>query len=112
MSTVTAQLTIQQGATFRQTIACDLADRSIANIQAWATGFTFSLSRGQKGDSNYLLVASGTASAATNNVTIDIDEAITAAMSVRNGYWTLEATNGTDRWRLAEGAWFLSRDTA
>lgn len=113
MATVTAQLTLQQGATFRQAIACDLSDRGIANIQTWATGgFTFTLSRGQKGDSNHQIVANGTASAATNLVTIDIDEAITANVSVRTGYWTLEATNGVDRWRLAEGAWFLSRDTA
>lgn len=113
MATVNAQLTIQQGATFRQAIACDLSDKSIANIQTWATaGYTFTLSRGLKGDSNFLVVANGTASAAINLVTIDIDEAVTAAISQKNGYWTLEASNGTDRWRLAEGAWFLSRDTA
>lgn len=113
MAITTAQLTINQGATFRQALNCDLSDRGIADIQAWpGVTFTFALSVGLKGDSNFASVCSGTASAAVNVVTIDIDEAVTALITAIEGKWVLEASNGTDRWRIGEGAWFLHRNTA
>ncbi len=115
MAILTSQLLIVQGATFRQPFICSLADipSPPASIQAFATtGNTFTLSVGLKGDSNFVVVANGTLSVVTNTVTLDIDEAITAAISARSGRYTVEVSNGTDRWRIMEGAWRLDRDTA
>lgn len=112
MAVTQAQLLIHQGSTFRQTFACSLADHSIADIQVWATGGgTFTLSVGLRGDSNFKAVASGTVSLAGNNVTLDIDEAVTALISDLEGRFVVEVTNNTDRWRIMQGAWALDRDT-
>lgn len=114
MAILTAQLPIVQGATFRQSFTCDLSDHSIANIQAFATsGNTFTLSVGLKGDSNFKVVCAGSIeSIVTNLVTIFIDEAVTATIADRKGRYVVEVSNGTDRWRIMEGAWSLDRDTA
>lgn len=113
MAILTRQLRIVQGATFRETFACDITGTSITpSISAWQTGFSFDLSVGLRGDANYSVVASGTASASTNNVTIELDESVTALISDLTGRFVVEVTNGVDRWRLLEGAWRLDRDTA
>lgn len=116
MTVVEAHLKIYQGATFREAFACSLADHGLANIQTFATGpNTFDLSVGLKGDANYRLVCSGTMSAATNSVTLDIDEAVTALMSDatgEGGRFVVEVSNGTDRWRIMQGSYELVRDAA
>lgn len=114
MSILTQQLTIVQGATFRQAFTCSLSDvlPPPASVQAFATGTnTFNLSVGLKGDSNFTPVANGTMTISTNVVTLDIDEAVTALITARAGRYVVEVSDGTDRHRIMEGAWRLNRDT-
>lgn len=113
MPIATANLFIDQGATFRQTIACDLSDKGIANIAAWPpTSLSFTLSVGLRGDASFRTICVGTASVLVNNLTLDIDDAVTALIpnDARDGRWVAEVANATDRHRVAEGAWFLRRD--
>ena len=115
MAILKTSIRLNQGSTYRETFACSLADipSPPANIQAFATsGNTFTLSVGLKGDSNFKAVCSGTLSVLVNDVTLDIDESITAAIVDKSGRYVVEVSNGTDRFRIMEGAWRLDRDTA
>jgi hypothetical protein len=110
-SIVDAQLEIDQGATFRRTIACDLSYYGINDIGAWATSASFTLSFGLRGDEFFRAVAAGSVFIAGNNVTLDLDESITDAITHRVGVFVVEVTDGTDRWRVIQGSWTLKRST-
>jgi hypothetical protein len=115
MPIANAQLVVVQGATLKQDVTCDLSETpySIANLQAWATGgATLSLSVGLRGDSNFKVVASGAVTITGNVARLELDEAVTATITDLNGRWVVEATNGVDRFRIADGSWYLRRDTA
>lgn len=112
MSITTLQLTIVQGATFRQTFPASLSDQGIADIQAFAIGSNgFQLSTKLKGDTGNELVVNGAVSIVVNDVTISLTEAQTTAIGARKGRFNVEVSNGVDRWRIGEGQWRNSRDT-
>lgn len=107
------QLVIHQGATFRQTFACNLAYFGIANIATWAVqGGSFTLSVGYRDDASFKAVCSGAVFLAGNNVTLELDETVTDLIAHRGGQFVVDVSDGIDTHRAIEGGWFLHRTTS
>lgn len=114
MSVLSAQeIQISRGAAFSQAFTCSLADivgpgYPPTDIQTFATGGgTFSVSVARRDDLAFGEACTGTATIAGNVLTLAITAAETGAMRDRRGYFTVDVSNGIERWRVIDGTWLL-----
>ena len=99
------------GSTFSQAFTCSLADLigtgyPPTDIETFATeGATAAITYGRRGDPVFRTECDATVAVSGNIVTLGVSTAEIASMTITPGYFTIDVSNGVERWRVVSGTW-------
>lgn len=103
-----------RGSPFSQAFTCSLADiigpgYPPSDIETFATsGGTFSVSVARRGENAFADAGNSTATISGDVITLSMTAVQTARVRNRAGYFTVDVSNGIERWRVIDGTWTAS----
>jgi len=112
MSVLSGQeIVFPTAAPFSQVFSCSLSDLigpgyPPTDIETFAIeGATAAVTYSRRGDLLFRTACDATATISGNTVTMSVTQAEIEALPVRRGRFTIDVSNGVERWRVVDGLW-------